>query len=277
MTRAPSLEETRPSGHGRARGLVSSRTSGHRIESHTYAPPRELVDVVDCFWTGRWDLPAEAPHVTELLGDPAMHVCFEAGASRVVGVWTRLWRRELAGRGHVRAIKLRVGAARRLLPLPAWRYTNAIHAIDVVLPAASALEGAVLAAESDEEAFAILQRWLGENRRVVERADEVALAVAAAERIAKDASLSRVEELAQEHRVHVRELQRVFREHVGATPKHVIRRARLQEVALRVERGDSISLARLAAELGYADQAHLARDFKDATGKSLTAFGRDVR
>jgi AraC-like DNA-binding protein len=188
-----------------------------------------------------------------------MHVCFERGASRLVGVWTRLWRRELAGRGQVRAVKLRVGAARHLLPLPAWRYTNRIHALDEVLPSARGLERAVLAPHTDDEA-----------------PDDVALAVAAAAAIARDPSLSRVEELAKRLRVHLRELQRVFRAHVGATPKHVIRRTRLQEVALRLERGDAVSLSRLAAELGYADHAHLARDFKGATGKSPSAFGRDV-
>jgi AraC-like DNA-binding protein len=56
----------------------------------------------------------------------------------------------------------------------------------------------------------------------------------------------------------------------------VIRRKRLQEVALRIERGDRRSLARLAAELGYTDQAHLARDFKSATGKSPTEFAASV-
>jgi AraC-like DNA-binding protein len=276
MPRPHTLEETRPSGHGRARGLVSSRTSGRRIESRTYAPPSALADLVECFWIGRWDLPADAPHVTELLGDPAMHVCFEAGASRIVGVWTRLWRRELAGRGQVRAAKLRVGAARHLLPLPAWRYTNRILPIDDVLPGAAALERDVLAPATDDEAFGTLARWLETQRRDVEAPDDVALAVAAARAIAEDPSLARVEALAKQLRVHVRELQRVFRAHVGATPKHVIRRTRLQEVALRLERGDAVSLSRLAAELGYADHAHLARDFKSATGKSPSAFGRDV-
>lgn len=205
-----------------------------------------------------------------------MHVCFERGASRLVGVWTRLWRRELAGRGQVRAVKLRVGAARHLLPLPAWRYTNRIHALEEVLPSARGLERAVLAPHTDDDAFAIVVRWLERARRDVEAPDDVALAVAAAAAIARDPSLSRVEELAKRLRVHLRELQRVFRAHVGATPKHVIRRTRLQEVALRLERGDAVSLSRLAAELGYADHAHLARDFKGATGKSPSAFGRDV-
>jgi AraC-like DNA-binding protein len=47
-------------------------------------------------------------------------------------------------------------------------------------------------------------------------------------------------------------------------------------VALRLERGDAVSLAWLAAELGYTDQAHLARDFKGAVGKSPSEFAVTV-
>ena len=35
-----------------------------------------------------------------------------------------------------------------------------------------------------------------------------------------------------------------------------------------------VSLTELAYALGYADQAHLARDFKQATGKTLSALRR---
>ncbi len=52
---------------------------------------------------------------------------------------------------------------------------------------------------------------------------------------------------------------------------------RLQEVALRIERGEGPTLTLLAAELGYTDQAHLARDFKSAVGKSPTDFASSVR
>jgi AraC-like DNA-binding protein len=71
-------------------------------------------------------------------------------------------------------------------------------------------------------------------------------------------------------------LERLFAEHVGAPPKHVIRRHRLQEVALRLERGEAPSLADLAAELGYTDQSHLTRDFKSVVGKSPREFGLKV-
>src|SRR5690606_24822112 len=86
------LEETRPDGHGRSRGLVSGRRSGSRVESRTFAPPPALACVVECFWVARWDLRGQDPHVVELLADPCVNVAFEAGESRVVGVSTRLWR-----------------------------------------------------------------------------------------------------------------------------------------------------------------------------------------
>ena len=47
-----------------------------------------------------------------------------------------------------------------------------------------------------------------------------------------------------------------------------MRRARLHEAALRAEAGGpaSVNWAALAADLGYADQAHLARAFTAAIG-----------
>jgi len=96
--------------------------------------------------------------------------------------------------------------------------------------------------------------------------------VAIVERVRTDPSVTSVERLAGVAGVSVRPLQRLFREHVGASPKWVIRRNRLQEVAVRIESGDSPNLAALAADLGYTDQAHLARDFRSATGLSPSAF-----
>jgi AraC-like DNA-binding protein len=58
---------------------------------------------------------------------------------------------------------------------------------------------------------------------------------------------------------------------VGASPKWLIRVRRLQQAAMRIERHE-IGLAALAAELGYAYQAHLARDFRSIVGKTPTEF-----
>ena len=97
------------------------------------------------------------------------------------------------------------------------------------------------------------------------------------ERATQDPNLMRVEALAAEAGVNVRAVQRLFRQHVCAPPKFVIRRARLQEAARAIEREPTgVSLAELAARLGYADQAHMSRDFNSVTGRTPRAFARSV-
>ena len=58
----------------------------------------------------------------------------------------------------------------------------------------------------------------------------------------------------------------MFAEYVGVSPKWVMRRARLHEAALRADSGVEVDWAALAADLGYADQAHLSRDFTATLG-----------
>lgn len=273
------LEQTRPTGHGRARGLVSSRASGDRIQASTYAPSQGLSPFVATYWAGHWDLRGQDPHTTELLGDPCLHIVFESGdrgsESRIVGVCTRLWTRTLEGQGRVRGIKLRLGAARALLPRPIHEFTDRITALETVFPDGTrALEQGVCDLQSDQQVFAFLGDWLGEYARMT---PQVRGAIEIADQAVSDSEITKVEELAAASGRTVRGLQRLFREYVGVSPKWVIRRNRLQEVALRMERGDVPSVAGLAADLGYADQAHLARDFKSAVGKNLTEFSKSVR
>ncbi|MCA9671757.1 MAG: AraC family transcriptional regulator [Myxococcales bacterium] len=293
MASQDKLEQTRPSGHGRARGLVS-RPSGPGVRARFYRAPEDLREMVERFWVGEWDLPAEAPHETQLLGDPCAHVVFERGdhtgepERRLVGVWTKLWRRRLEGRGRVRAAKLRAGAFGALFAGAAARFSDRIVPLDDALDGAldialeddvalaaelDALQAVVLDADDDEPAFVALAQWLRARRRT-DRREHVSLAVALVERIASDHEIRSVQRLGEASGLDPRSLQRLFREHVGASPKWVIRRSRLQEAAARIERGEAPNLAQLAAALGYSDQAHLARDFKTAVGRSPSAFRR---
>ena len=67
-----------------------------------------------------------------------------------------------------------------------------------------------------------------------------------------------------------RTLQRLFAEYVGVSPGWVLRRGRLHAAAERVihlaASGPEESLAAVAAEFGYADQAHFSRDFRRVLG-----------
>ncbi|MFK7930237.1 MAG: helix-turn-helix domain-containing protein [Myxococcota bacterium] len=246
--------------------------SGSRVQAVSYAPPDDLADVVQRLWVGRWDLEGQEPHLTQLIADPAVNLVFESTGARLVGVWTELWTRELTGRGLVRGIKLKPGAAMAFLPDEARSYSNRKMPLSDVLPGVSQVFEAAVDFGDDRAAVASIFEWLRPLRR---RAAGIAEAVALMQFI-HDSQVTRVDALAKHASLSVRQLQRLFRHHVGATPKWVIRWSRLQEVAVRVEAGQAEDLADLAYDLGYSDQAHLARDFRSATGRTLRGFESDL-
>lgn len=252
---------------------MSSRESGRRVQAARLTPPPDLAFAVEALWWGAWDLRGQPAHETHLLGDPCLHVVFEEGESRIVGVWTRLWTRVLEGQGAVRAVKLRAGAVRMLLPnAEAHAFTNRVVSLDRWFEGVQGLTETILRPADPVDGLRHLADWL---RRRVHRDAEGRLAVRVVRHIAEDEAL-RVEAVAEFAGLSVRSLQRLFRRHVGASPKSVIRRFRLQEVAARIERGEAPDLATLAWQLGYADQAHLARDFRSATGQTLRGFERTL-
>jgi len=72
-----------------------------------------------------------------------------------------------------------------------------------------------------------------------------------------------------------RKLQRLFDEHVGVSPKTLSRIARFEAARARLLAGGS-SAAEVAADLGYADQAHMIREFRDFAGETPGRY-RSVR
>jgi AraC-like DNA-binding protein len=73
-----------------------------------------------------------------------------------------------------------------------------------------------------------------------------------------------------------RTLQRLATRYVGLAPVEMIRYRRLQEAAQRVRLEADASLVQIAAELGYADHAHLTREFRDRLGFTPSAYRRGV-
>ena len=131
------------------------------MEARTFAPQAALADVVECFWIGRWDLRGQEPHRMEILSDPCVNIAFEEGRTRVVGVSTRLFRRELAGEGFVRAVKLRAGAARAVIAEgPIARFSDRTVPLGEVFDDAADASAASSPPPTTASALLALQGWL---------------------------------------------------------------------------------------------------------------------
>lgn len=87
--------------------------------------------------------------------------------------------------------------------------------------------------------------------------------------IARDGAVS-IAQLATSLGIGVRQLARRFQNVVGLTPKAFGRVRRVRATMAVLLDGTEASWSRLAAELGYADHAHLTREFRSVTGFAPT-------
>lgn len=117
-----------------------------------------------------------------------------------------------------------------------------------------------------EDAVLVLQRLLGFSSELVQR-----YARAQPEWLREVLTLARarfgsvsVGELARHAGLSERTLHRGFGDWVGTGPKQLLRTLRIREAVSRVPK--AVSLAEVAAELGFADQAHLSREMSALWG-----------
>ena len=133
---------------------------------------------------------------------------------------------------------------------------------------------AAIAHEQDTDAIAVIESFLRSFRPAFTPSMELAGRITA--RIAEDRSIVKVEQIVDAFATDARQLQRLFREYVGVTPKWVIQRYRLIEAAERLAAGPDIGFADLALDLGYADQAHFIRDFRKIVGRPPADYARNL-
>jgi len=258
------------------RGLLQTpQPDGGRFEHARYHPSPDLAPFVEHFWAVRWDLTGLPPYHAETLPHPSIHLVVDEDAgARVAGVAKGKFSRTLEGRGGVWAAKFRPGGFAPFVAAPIDSFTDAVRPIGAVWgDHGEALARRVSAAVDDDGRMAAVEDFLRTFRP--KATPNASLATTITEAVATDRTLLSVEDLTQRYGINLRRLQRLFARYVGVNPKWVIQRYRLHEAAERLAEGH-VSQAALALELGYADQAHFAKDFKAAVGTPPAAYARRV-
>ncbi|RMI14479.1 AraC family transcriptional regulator [Cellulomonas triticagri] len=241
-----------------------------RLPTFTRVPaPESLHGLVRWCWLPRWDLPAGVVSRQEVLPFPASNLVVEPGGVRLHGPSTRASHRDLTGSGWAVGLLLRPAAWTSLPGGPA-----AVRDTSVPLdePDLLATVTAAMAAGADDEAVAVATGWA--NERLAPPDEGGLLADAFEDLVAGDRDVVRVDQAAERLGLTVRAVQRLARRYIGVAPLAVIRRYRLQEAAQRLREDPSVTIAAVAAGLGYADQAHLSADFRQVLGLAPRDYRR---
>jgi len=262
------------------RGVLRPGLAATHFRLARHKPPDALAPFVDYYWIPRWDLRGQPAYEQTILPHPNVHLVFEAGGAGIFGVDRRLFARSLAGLGLAFGVRFGAGGFRPFWQAPISQLTDrVVPAARLFGPRAEKTRQAIMCAGADlggdgagddDEADA---RMIGYAESllcsVLPERDPVAEEVGAlVSRITDDPGLRRVDQLSAASGMTARTLQRLFADYVGVSPKWVMRRARLHEAAERADGGQSVDWAQLASDLGYADQAHLTRDFTVTIGVS---------
>lgn len=147
---------------------------------------------------------------------------------------------------------------------------------DAVVPVATAfgregvaLEASLRAADGDRDAqtrlfdaFFVERLELTPAKRTLH---ELKTAIEA------EGGLERMAELCDRTGVSARQLDRLFRAHLGFSPKTFARVVRFQRGLTRLMRDPGCTLAQVAAECGYYDQPHFVREFRAFSGTTPSA------
>lgn len=195
----------------------------------------------------------------------------------VLGVGERV-RRKLIRRGQRMVMaRLRLGAHAEVLTVPATAVAGRVVALDALWGDAAVrrLRECLASARNLTEAANVLERAIADRATRFEDHDAIRanLVRAAAARLPSAPVASVAEALA----VSERHLRRVFRETVGVGPKTFARLARFHRAVSAASATNDASWARIAADAGYFDQAHLIAEFRAIAGVTPRALLRELR
>ncbi|MFD0864210.1 helix-turn-helix domain-containing protein [Tessaracoccus lubricantis] len=226
----------------------------------------DLAVFVRWFWVPEWNIEPGRTSRQHVIGFPACNLVVQDGMSGISGPTTRASYRDLTGSGWAVGALLRPAA---VLPLveDVSSLRNAhrpIEAPELTAAVSSAMDAPGAGHDRRRAAIAVCAQWL--RSRLGSPNEEGLLANNMVEAAESNPEVRSVTDLAAHLNISVRSAQRLASRYVGVSPAVLIRRRRLQEAAEKLRHDRGFDLTELAHESGYADHAHLTRDFRATLG-----------
>lgn len=227
-------------------------------------------DLVRHVWVGRWHVAEGRVSTQRVLTYPGCNVVMTLDEATLYGPAPRASTRELRGSSWVVGVLLHPAATVVLSRTPPRALVGGSE------PLARAPWAAVRRlmdadarggdARVPDGLSGLLQRWLEPLAGRVDASGKLANTVC---HVAEtDTSVRQVGDLAERVGMAQRTLHRLLTHRVGVSARWLIERRRLQDAAAVLRDHPDVSLAELAVDLGYADQAHFTRRFHEIVGRT---------
>lgn len=256
------------------------------MQHQEFEPPGELRDIIKCFWYDRQEF-GEQESGFEVVPDGYAEIIFHFGSGCSIffnGVLQPLPSPFMIGllnnpvhfytKNILEIIGIRCfpWTVFDLLGLPSGK--DGVRIFEHPIAQLQSTLDECINTGRIEEAVAVVKRYLL-NARSQAPVDSMLFKAGVAMREANGTMT--VSQVAEAAHATVRTLERNFKQSSGHTVKDVSGLIRFEQVRNNLWLNPDSSLAGLAHELGYTDQAHLSREFKRYSGTTPAAFARKAR
>jgi AraC-like DNA-binding protein len=246
-----------------------------RPRYHEYPASPDLAQQIRCFWRITADAAPLTPN--RICPDGCADIILTGdGIVRAIGTMRTAAVVALSGRVDVLGVRFQPGEALAFFDVPLAELTDTTAGVDELgWHAARNLGDQVADTPTITGKIALIETTLRARRAGLDRRAAPRWLRAAVQLLEGEDSgpgLQRVrDEVGASERTH----ERQFRERVGLSPKMFQRVARFRRALKRMQRRSGAPYAAVAADTGYADQAHLVREFKSLAGITPAAYARE--
>jgi AraC-like DNA-binding protein len=240
----------------------------------TYTPCRPLSDFVESLWLHQGYHASDARE--RVLPTGALELVFDLnsnadGGALISGARSTSFIIETHRATSVMGVDFAPGGAHPFFTAPVGEFRDALVPLGAVWGhQAVDLRERLAEAPTADQKFRILETALLDRAtRPLERHPAVSTALV---EFLRKPHASSIGAMARQVGLSPRRFIQIFRDEVGLPPKLFCRVRRFQRVLALTERREKVDWANVAVFCGYADQAHLIRDFREFSGLIPTAY-----
>lgn len=251
--------------------------STQKVSYREMLPHTDLQPYVYCYWELKTNQILEQPFIYRVVTDGCIDIFFELNdplQNFVMGFCRKFTEFPLARNFHYVGIRFLPTAFPQIFNVDAARLSNQFQDLKKVTPAfsnaiasrfKSGMETKEIMVNLDELLLAALQKMdFKEDPRLYDAIDIILNKFGVVD---LEADLNTG--------ISPRQLRRLFKYYIGATPKSFCQIVRFQNILKAKPSTQSLRKNRLFYDLGYFDQAHFIKDFKNFYGVTPSkAFGR---